>query len=298
MTSRKSVVYNNLIKYFRKDPNHRLLFSINPGRSGSQYLAELLGTAEEVTSFHEAEPPMNGSFLHMINELPYDRTVKKRRIKCNAIKKILNGLPAGQIYCETNHMFIKTFFDVVIKEFRNVDVIILRRELSHVLKSFVELGYFSSKNTAWPDWMSSPNAQTRAINCIDKDENLDQYDLCIAYLLDIEARARRFQREYPQVNTYEVCLESLCHYPDVITFFEKLKITPTGQTREMTGRVLNSRKEAKMRYDNFSEIEYCEERIKAYIKKSMLLGIDVPEDIVSGYIITPGKQKGGSYGIS
>jgi hypothetical protein len=298
MTSRKSVVYNNLIKYFRKDPDHRLLFSINPGRSGSQYLAELLGTAEEVTSFHEAEPPMNGSFLHMINELPYDRTVKKRRIKCNAIKKILNGLPAGQIYCETNHMFIKTFFDVVIKEFRNVDVIILRRELSHVLKSFVELGYFSSKNTAWPDWMSSPNAQTRAINCIDKDENLDQYDLCIAYLLDIEARARRFQREYPQVNTYEVCLESLCHYPDVITFFEKLKITPTGQTREMTGRVLNSRKEAKMRYDNFSEIEYCEERIKAYIKKSMLLGIDVPEDIVSGYIITPGKQKGGSYGIS
>lgn len=241
---------------------------------------------------------MNGSFLHMINELPYDRTAKKRRIKCNAIKKILNGLPAGQIYCETNHMFIKTFFDVVIKEFRNVDVIILRRELSHVLKSFVELGYFSSKNTAWPDWMSSPNAQTRAINCIDKDENLDQYDLCIAYLLDIEARARRFQREYPQVNTYEVCLESLCHYPDVITFFEKLKITPTGQTREMTGRVLNSRKEAKMRYDNFSEIEYCEERIKAYIKKSMLLGIDVPEDIVSGYIITPGKQKGGSYGIS
>lgn len=241
---------------------------------------------------------MNGSFLHMINELPYDRTVKKRRIKCNAIKKILNGLPAGQIYCETNHMFIKTFFDVVIKEFRNVDVIILRRELSHVLKSFVELGYFSSKNTAWPDWMSSPNAQTRAINCIDKDENLDQYDLCIAYLLDIEARARRFQREYPQVNTYEVCLESLCHYPDVVTFFEKLKITPTGQTQEMTGRVLNSRKEAKMRYDNFSEIEYCEERIKAYIKKSMLLGIDVPEDIVSGYIITPGKQKGGSYGIS
>ena len=298
MTSRKNAVYNNLIKYFRKDPDHRLLFSINPGRSGSQYLAELLGTAEEVTSFHEAEPPMNGSFLHMINELPYDRTVKKRRIKCNAIKKILNGLPAGQIYCETNHMFIKTFFDVVIKEFRNVDVIILRRELSHVLKSFVELGYFSSKNTAWPDWMSSPNAQTRAINCIDKDENLDQYDLCIAYLLDIEARARRFQREYPQVNTYEVCLESLCHYPDVITFFEKLKITPTGQTREMTGRVLNSRKEAKMRYDNFSEIEYCEERIKAYIKKSMLLGIDVPEDIVSGYIITPGKQKGGSYGIS
>lgn len=275
-----------------------MLFSINAGRSGSQYLAELLGTAEEVTSFHEAEPPMNGSFLHMINELPYDRTVKKRRIKCNAIKKILNGLPAGQIYCETNHMFIKTFFDVVIKEFRNVDVIILRRELSHVLKSFVELGYFSSKNTAWPDWMSSPNAQTRAINCIDKDENLDQYDLCIAYLLDIEARARRFQRECPQVNTYEVCLESLCHYPDVVTFFEKLKITPTGQTQEMTGRVLNSRKEAKMRYDNFSEIEYCEERIKAYIKKSMLLGIDVPEDIVSGYIITPGKQKGGSYGIS
>ncbi len=292
----KDFAYNNFLEYFRKSPDRRLLFSINPGRSGSRYLAELLGTAEEVTSFHEAEPLMNGPYLQMINNMPYAGSVNKRRIKCKAVKKILDGLPAGQIYCETNHMFIKTFYDVVLHEFKNVEVIILRRKLSHVLKSFIELGYFSSKNTAWPDWMSSPNAQTRAINCIDMDVNLDQYDLCIAYLLDIEARARRFQREYPHVSTYEVRLESLCHYPNVVTFFEKLKITPTGKTREITGKVLNSRKEAKMRYANLSEIEYCEERIREYIKKAVLLGIDVPKNIVSADTIILEKQKGGAYG--
>lgn len=288
-----------MIRFFKNVQNNfdrRLIFCINSGRAGSRYLAELLGTAEEVTSFHEAEPLMNGPYLQMINKMPFTGSADKRRIKCKAIKKILDGLPAGQIYCETNHMFIKTFYDIVLKEFKNVEVIILRRELSQVLKSFIELGYFSSKNTAWPDWMSSPNAQTRAINCIDKDENLDQYDVCIAYLLDIEARARRFQREYPQVRIYEVRLESLCHYPNVVTFFEKLKITPTGKTREITGKVLNSRKEAKMRYANLSEIEYCEERIREYIKKAVLLGIDVPKNIVSADTIIPEKQKGGAYG--
>jgi hypothetical protein len=38
---------NNLMRY---------LFCINAGRSGSNYLAELLATAQGVAAFHEAEP--------------------------------------------------------------------------------------------------------------------------------------------------------------------------------------------------------------------------------------------------
>jgi hypothetical protein len=266
-----------LIEFFKKDiSDRRLFFSINSGRSGSQYLAELLGTAVEVTSFHEAAPVMNGPYLHMVNKLPYAKTAKKRRIKCNAIKKILDGLPAGQIYCETNHMFIKTFYDVVLKEFKNIEVIILRRELSHVLKSFIELGYFSSKNTAWQDWMSSPNARTAGLSCTGHDESLDQYDLCIAYLFDIEARALRFQKEYPFVKTHAARLESLSNYSNVEGLFQSLKITPTDKTQEMIGRSINTRSRAKDRYNNPCSIEYCKERIGKYVEHAKSMGIILP----------------------
>ena len=115
--------------------NNRMLFCINSGRSGSEYLSKLLCTAKGVNSFHEPEPNMSGKYLRMINEFQYPETFKKRRYKCKGIKKILKRMSSNEIYCETNHMFIKTFFDVILEDFKNVEVIILRRELSLVLKS-------------------------------------------------------------------------------------------------------------------------------------------------------------------
>jgi len=60
-------------------------------------------------------------------------------------------------------MFIKTYFDVIMNDFLNVDVIILRRDIASVLKSFIELGYFSKSNKMWPKWMHYPDAVTSAI---------------------------------------------------------------------------------------------------------------------------------------
>jgi hypothetical protein len=272
-----------LIGYFKMDfSDRRVFFSINSGRSGSQYLAELLGTAEEVTSFHEAEPFMNEEYLHLVNQFSYPDTIKKRRLKAKAIKKILRGLPPDQIYCETNHMFIKTFFDVIAEEFQNLEVIILRRELAFVLKSFIELGYFSDKNSAWADWMTNPNAKTAALPCISSDDRLDQYDLCIAYLFDIEARALRFQKAYPLVKTHQVRLESLNDYFNVESLFRDLKITMTDKTKSFLGRKTNTREKAKNNYDNPSDLEYCRKRIEIYIEKALSSGIVLPDTLALG----------------
>ena len=61
--------------------HHRLIFCINPGRSGSKYLAELLGTAVEVDSYHEPEPKMIGDYLRMVTDHPYGETLSRRSIK-------------------------------------------------------------------------------------------------------------------------------------------------------------------------------------------------------------------------
>ncbi|NEP78368.1 MAG: hypothetical protein F6K17_01890 [Okeania sp. SIO3C4] len=262
----------------KKILNHRLIFCINSGRSGSNYLSELLGTAEEIISYHEPSPSMTGDYLSMINKFDYATSFSKRKFKSSAIKDILLGIPDGKIYCETNHMFIKTFFDVVAQDFPKIEVIILRRYLPKVLKSFIELGYFSDKNQAWKFWMSSPNAATAAIPCIDVDLNLDQWDLSIAYLIDIEARAKRFQQEYPGISTYEVRLEELNNFARVESLFDRLKITPTDATKKMYTQQINQRKETKKKYSGEEDISllHCQERIEQYLQKAHDLNISIP----------------------
>lgn len=265
--------------------NHRLIFCINSGRSGSNYLSELLGTAKEVISYHEAHPRMTGDYLKMINQESYAKSFAKRKFKISGIKDVLLGLPDNKIYFESNHMFIKTFFDVVIQEFPKVEVIILRRYLPKVLKSFIELGYFSEKNQSWKFWMSSPNAATAAIPCINTDQNLDQWDLCIAYLIDIEARAMRFKAQYPNIKTYEVRLESLNNFTKVTSFFEEINITPSEETKAIYSKHINQRPEIKKKYGKNQNISlsYCRERIKQYIEKARVLKISIPKTLALDY---------------
>jgi hypothetical protein len=258
---------------------HRLFFCINSGRSGSEYLAELLGSAKEVKSYHEAEPTMTGKYLHMINNAPYHESFRARRMKSTAIKRILRSFSPEIVYCETNHMFIKTFFDVILKDFKNVEVIILRRDLSLVLKSFIELNYFSHLNTSWPDWMSVPNAKTAAISCAESYQDMDQYDRCIAYLIDIEARAQRFKKQYNWIKTYELRLEALSDFNYVSELFRDLNITPTEQTTEIIGKVINDRALRKLKFNNTADLDYCRKRIMSYIKRAESMGISLPQSL-------------------
>ena len=254
--------------------NRHLIFSINSGRAGSKYLAQLLSTTREVKSFHEAEPKMSGEFLGMINAGPLEISREQRRTKSQAIATVLRANP-GETYAETNHMFIKTFYDVVLEDFHNVEVIILRRDLASILRSFIELGYFSPRNPKSYQWMSSPNAATAALPAIAPDSELDQFDLCIAYLLDIEARMQRFQREYPDVPTHEVRLEQLNEVGFVREFLARLNLKPTWRTRWLCGRSVNDREHRKVKVGNPTTLDECRRRLANYIEQAKSLGIKV-----------------------
>jgi hypothetical protein len=181
-----------------------------------------------------------------------------------------------EIYAETNHMFIKTFFDVVLAEFSNVDVVILRRSLPHVLKSFIELGYYSPLNSVAPDWMSSPNAATAALRPVAPDDQLDQYDASIAYLLDIEARAQRFIREYPLVRVHEVRLEQLLDREGVAAFLPRLNLVPNDLMWGFVGQRVNDRSHKKRHRNNPTTLDECRRRLNAYLDRAERAGIVVP----------------------
>jgi hypothetical protein len=189
-------------------------------------------------------------------------------------------------------MFIKTFFDVILADFESVEVVILRRDLSLVLKSFIELGYFSPKNPVWAEWMSSPSARTAAMTCIAPDSEMDQFDLCIAYLFDIEARAARFRKEYPHVPAHDVRLEGLGEAETVQTLFRTLRITPTDSTWLVLGRAVNTREESKKRYGNPTDLAYCRERILSYVERSRKFGISIPE---TAALLVPCREEAHRY---
>lgn len=260
---------------------HRLIFCINAGRSGSKYLSRVLSSARHTMSFHEAKPTMSGEYLHWINQYPYEETFERRKIKVEAIQEILSSSPKEKIYCETSHMFIKTFFDVAVDAFgTQMEVIVLRRNLASMLKSFLELGYFSEKNNVWKKWMSSPNAVTAAIPCIDTDDRLDPCDRSIAYLIDIEARAQRFCQTYPQIKVHSVQIDSFNQLDFVLDFFEQIRLVPTKKTDTIYSKTFNTRSKRKEQIDYTVDIAYCRDRIDAYIKLAKEQGIQIPCSLV------------------
>jgi hypothetical protein len=262
---------------FISTERHRFIFCINSGRSGSKYLARLLGSAEGVSAFHEANPNMSGPYLRMICEKGLEATFADRRVKAHTIWQIVSRLPPGWVYAETNHMFIKTFFDVVIEAFKDheIDVIILRRNLPQVLKSFITMGYFSEMNQVWPAWMHVPGK----CNCIFQPPATgkppDQYDLAIGYLLDIETRAQRFKLQYTSCRIHEIMLESLQTLDEVKSFFTALGLSLTAATQDMVSRSVNERTHRKAQIGIKTTLEYCGQRIQKYLHKCREQGIEV-----------------------
>ena len=210
-------------------------FCINSGRSGSQYLATLFGTDPQVAAFHEAPPEMTGDFLRLIEREPYEATYAARRFKAAAVRELLARQPGQSVYAETNHMFIKTFFDVAMAELgsaasgERVGVILLRRELAAVVKSFAELGMFTARNTVWPAWMSSPYARTRAIEPAAPEGTLDALETTVAYLVDIEARAQRFLRDYPRADVFHTRIEAFADPAEIERLYAWAGLTVNGR---------------------------------------------------------------------
>lgn len=257
----------------------RLLFCINSGRSGSEYLAQLLGTARDVYAFHEPEPLMTGRYLRIVLERDPGESLSERSIKARAIRQRMTVLPPEAIYAETSHMFIKTFADVVMEAFadHDVEVIVLRRYLPSVLMSFITMGYYSDRNpAAWHAWMHTPGTGHCVFQPPPFDGTPDQYDLAIGYLLDIEARAQKFRERYPGCRVHEVRLEGLQTPDEIRSFFKRLRLEPTERTWELAGARINVRSQRKAQFGIETTLEHCEQRLRQYLQRCRDHGIAVP----------------------
>jgi hypothetical protein len=117
----------------------RYLFSINTGRSGSKYLAELFSSVPGVVSLHEPIPRLNaspmGSYL-------MGKKDSLRRLMPDKIAAIERGAKTAEMYIETTHCFIKGFGWELPKylDQSKIGVIILRRSAEEVAASYQKIG--------------------------------------------------------------------------------------------------------------------------------------------------------------
>lgn len=228
-------------------------------------------------AFHEPSPAMAGRRVIAypathptpIDKLFYYGVVYPFKYqKVNSIRKILRKLHPGHICAETSHKFILSFSDVIMNHFRSsVDVVLLRRYLPKVIKSLMELNHFAPGNARSLHWLASPNAKSAAVQALSSDEELDQIDKIIAYLVDIEARAQRFKKKYPATRVIEVRVEELNNWENVERLFLQLGIEPSEQTYSVIGKVEYQRLIEKRQQKNWVSEEYCLERLLRYIDK-------------------------------
>lgn len=248
--------------------NRRVLFCINPGRSGSAYLAALLGTSPDVRAFHEPVPRMTGYYLDVALRRPMAASFRLRQIKLLGVTAALARMPPAQMYAETSHMFIKTFYDVVMEYFSRPVVVVLRRDPVKTLKSFIELGYFSSAIRHWKLWMHEA-----AGVCHD---GADEFDRCIAYLVDIEARTEAFVRAYPSVTVHEVHLEDLATVDGARRLFADLDIEWTPGAEAACTRMVNSRSDEKRLIAKATSLRDCEARLEKFLARAKADGRPLP----------------------
>ncbi len=262
-------------------PRSRFIFCVNSGRSGSQYLAALFASDPQTAAFHEAKPEMTGEILRLVERHSYPETYAARRHKAAACRALLNAQPGKSVYAETNHMFIKTFFDVAMNELAGADspvgVVILRRELARVVKSFVELGIYTERNVYWPAWMPSVEACTRAIDPPAPEASLTPLERIIAYLIDVEARAQRFLRRYPEANVFETRLERIGSDPaEIRRLFTWAGLKVSAESLALIGKRVNDRTQRKTTIGSAIGYVECRDAVTGYLERCRQAGIPVP----------------------
>jgi hypothetical protein len=163
----------------------RLIFCVTPGRSGTTYLAGLLEGLNKTVSVHEAKP----NFVS-----------RMRRVQSNRIEAIKfweeKKIPAIQslgcnFYIETSHLFCKGFFEPLVENYQLPNLIILRRSLRQVAKSLTKLNTIPGRTKSGLRWYLQPSDPV--LLKIEDSKNLNDYQICYWYCLEIEARSKKYK---------------------------------------------------------------------------------------------------------
>jgi hypothetical protein len=249
------------LRQARTFDNRRLMFAASPGRSGTKFLAQLLGSAESTLAFHEGKPNMAGEFLRAVAYRPPADSYQDRMLKVRHLRDTLRELPERSTVIDTTHMFIKTFADVVLDEFNHdrITILDLRRPLLPLIGSMMDLGWFTAWAPKWRDWLIPPTAPG-SLFPISSDRVTSRVDVALGYVLDSKIRTRSVRAVTPHVRWVDVMVERLADRREIETLFSEIRLEPTAATFDTASHKVNVMSELKgQRNVGMSEERLAEE---------------------------------------
>lgn len=219
----------------------KYIFSINTGRSGSDYLTELLSMAVNAVSIHEGLPIMNGIEMQQFNN---GDSSALRRLMPLKLKEILKKNKNGQkVYCETNHSYIKGWGYLIPDEYipqEELGVVILRRTVEKTVYSLLRVHEAPGVSEWSRTWYLQSGAQ-RNLSC--PPENAGLYDICKWYVEEVRLRAEDYKKKFPRITYFECELEQLNDFDFVLDMFNTFGLVPSSELKDTCGKILNTRNE-------------------------------------------------------
>lgn len=170
----------------------RLVFTVTTGRSGTGYLARLLGYLPNVRSYHEPEP----RFSDVMRQVQHDSHVANQFWVEKKLPRIANE--RTPIYIETSHLFCKGFVEPLLELGVTPDLIILRRPARQVATSLYQLNIIPGRGKKGPKWVLSP--EDPGVLPLPGWQTLHDYQLCYWYCLEIEHRSKRYAEMLGKIN--------------------------------------------------------------------------------------------------
>ncbi|MBC6410251.1 MAG: hypothetical protein GDA42_07315 [Ekhidna sp.] len=253
----------------------KYIFSINTGRSGSNYLAEILKEVNDIKSFHEPHPIMNGK--PMIECLQGNPLKMEQKIK-EKINSINSHLGESKCYFETNHTFIKGFGWLIPIHYphNELGIILLKRDQKDIIKSLYRVKCRPLSYIGY-EWIMNP-LMKNPINPVSnydrfkyrllffiskifeskynlfriKIDNLriiKQFNLKYLdwYVKETYAQASLFKKKFPNIKIYKTTIDKLNdihEFEKMFDFFE-LDFSPKASFSEK----LNVKTNLKTRYN-------------------------------------------------
>lgn len=181
----------------------RCLFTVTTGRSGSNYLTELLARCQGVVATHEPRP----NFVHCMRHVQLHPDLAREFLVEDKLPAI-SYAARGKIYAETSHLFCKGFLEawVQLPDVPVPDLILLNRDYRKVALSMLSLGTTPARTLRGAKWYLSP-ADATCYTQIPDWQSLDDYQLCYWYCLEIDERKRLYRELVTELGGRAVAVE-------------------------------------------------------------------------------------------
>ena len=248
------------------DRHARLIFCAAPGRSGTQFLAGLLGSAKGVDAGHERRPTMSGPWFFDAQELGLEMTYEHRMAKVDAIRVELARRRERVTYADTSHLFLTMFYDVVLDAFEHRQIAIVRlcRDPVDVARSMFELGWFSSAHDRWKGWLTAADGPRSLIGFEQGDLN-DPLDRVIAHIAHVLHLRENLRGATPTVNWVDADLPSIVTRRGGDALLAELGLTPARRHLWSRRARVNGRSHRKQQVDRPITRAEVDDRMQSFL---------------------------------